>query len=271
MSRKLTIKSGIYSITNLINGKVYYGSSTNINLRWNCHKSRLRRNIHDNPHLQLSWNKYGEKSFQFSVVEELSIEQLQKVEQFYLDWCKIFPQWAYNMGFDAISPRRGSKVGPRSEETKQKISESLKGEKAYWFGKRLPSEMRDHISEKLVGRTISNETKQKISEALKGKYVGRKGSMWGKQNPCSDETKKKISIANTGKSRTDEFKKRMSLMKSGKNNSLCDKKIHTFIHPEYGTEECMRYELHTKYKLDSGHISQLVNKQRKSLKGWRIL
>ena len=56
-----------------------------------------------------------------------------------------------------------------SEEQKRKISESMKGEKAYWFGK--------HHTE---------ETRRKISEAGKGRY-------------CSPETRRKMSLARIGK------------------------------------------------------------------------
>ena len=269
MSRKPN--SGIYSITNINSGKVYYGSSKNINFRWNCHKSKLRRNIHDNPHLQSSWNKYGESKFIFKIEERLPVEELQKIEQHYLDWCKLFPIWSYNMGFDAISSRRNSTPGPRSEETKKRISNSMKGEKAYWFGKNLSNKTKEKISKKLKGQIISDEIKRKISKSLKGKYVGENSSMCGKHNPCSDQTKKKISISNTGKTRTEEFKKRMSNIKCGENNPLCDRTVYKFTHPKHGMEECIRYKLHTKYNLSSGHISQLVNKRRKSLKGWRIL
>ena len=51
--------NGIYSITNTINGKVYYGSSVDCERRWYQHKSSLNKNIHKNYHLQSSWNKCG--------------------------------------------------------------------------------------------------------------------------------------------------------------------------------------------------------------------
>src|SRR3990172_2642855 len=76
--------SGIYSITNIINNKIYYGSSNFCKRRWRSHKSLLNRNKHENPHLQRSWNKHGEKSFIFDIVECVLPENLLVVEQKYL-------------------------------------------------------------------------------------------------------------------------------------------------------------------------------------------
>ena len=77
---------GIYSITNLVNNKVYVGSSTNINHRFITHKSRLRNNIHCNKHLQNAWNKYGEENFKFEVIEECEEDKLTEREQYWIDF-----------------------------------------------------------------------------------------------------------------------------------------------------------------------------------------
>lgn len=43
--------SGVYVITNLVNGKFYIGSSVGINTRWWNHLVDLRNGTHENPHL----------------------------------------------------------------------------------------------------------------------------------------------------------------------------------------------------------------------------
>ena len=75
---------GIYMIRNLSNNKVYIGQSTNINRRWNDHKIKLKNNIHYNEHLQKSYNKYGEKFFQYSILCETSKENLNELESYYI-------------------------------------------------------------------------------------------------------------------------------------------------------------------------------------------
>jgi group I intron endonuclease len=60
---------GIYCIKNTIDNRQYIGLSRDIRRRWNEHRSELRSNQHDNIYLQRAWNKYGEESFSFDIVE----------------------------------------------------------------------------------------------------------------------------------------------------------------------------------------------------------
>jgi len=94
-----------------------------------------------------------------------------------------------------------------TEETKRKISESLKGRK-------LSEEHKRKISELHKGKKHSEETKKKMSESMIGKNKGKKHS---------EETKKKMSESlkgcNKGKKFTKEHKRKLSL--SLKNNKHC--------------------------------------------------
>jgi group I intron endonuclease len=56
---------GVYKITCLENGKIYIGSSKNINSRWNNHRWNLRNGKHHNYFLQSDWDMYGEDVFVF--------------------------------------------------------------------------------------------------------------------------------------------------------------------------------------------------------------
>lgn len=78
-------KLGIYKIQNILDNKIYIGSAQNFRKRWNNHKSLLRRDKHHCVHLQRAWNKYGEESFQFLIIEECVVETLFEKEQYYLD------------------------------------------------------------------------------------------------------------------------------------------------------------------------------------------
>lgn len=94
---------GIYKIENITNGKVYIGSSKNIENRWKQHKTLLRSGKHHSQHLQYSWNKYGEDSFSFEVIEDdISQEELLIKEQYWMDKLQAYnPQKGYNISIVA--------------------------------------------------------------------------------------------------------------------------------------------------------------------------
>ena len=100
------MKSGIYQIVNVINGKRYIGSSNDIKRRFTTHKYKLNKNDHSNKHLQASWGFYHVQAFRFYVIEYCSPELLFEREQMYLDICR--PE--YNIATDAFCPARGIKL-----------------------------------------------------------------------------------------------------------------------------------------------------------------
>jgi group I intron endonuclease len=73
-------RPGVYSITNKVNGCVYIGSSVDIYTRRCHHLSDLRHGRHRNQHLQRSWNKYGEDSFEFAVLKLCEKHELKRWE-----------------------------------------------------------------------------------------------------------------------------------------------------------------------------------------------
>jgi group I intron endonuclease len=115
------MKMGIYFIENKNNGKIYIGSSVNIKQRISKHKSDLRKNKHHSCILQRAWNKYGEESFEFKLVEEVfEKNKLKKIEHLY--FIKYNPH--YNI--EKI-PNNGFLGKTHSKETKDLISKSKKG------------------------------------------------------------------------------------------------------------------------------------------------
>lgn len=120
--------SGIYQIKNTLNGKIYIGSSKNMNARIRGHRVKLRKNKHCNSHLQSAWNKYGEKSFIYSVIEICQEEVLIKKEQFYVDKLEVInPKIGYNKASD-IRRTAGYKW---TDESRKKLSNSKKGIKMH--------------------------------------------------------------------------------------------------------------------------------------------
>lgn len=86
MNRKdLPTKSGIYYIFCKANGRGYIGSSKNIKYRICGHFSSLRKGNHHNCHIQNTYNKYKEDSFEFKILCFCPEEYRLKLEQWFLD------------------------------------------------------------------------------------------------------------------------------------------------------------------------------------------
>jgi|GEM_PF-4779364 len=88
---------GIYEIVNTLNNNRYIGSSIDIRNRKNAHFSSLRKGNHPNPHFQKAFNKYGESSFCFNVLEDMGEDadelSVRLQEQEYIsshDWDTLY-------------------------------------------------------------------------------------------------------------------------------------------------------------------------------------
>jgi group I intron endonuclease len=143
----------IYKIENLVNGKFYIGSAKNFSQRKSKHLFKLRRNKHHSPILQNAWNKYGEESFNFSILAEISdIDFLIPSEQHYMD--TLFPY--YNcVKVAGLGNRTGIS---HSETSKQRMSSSqkerLKTIKHPLLGFKMPESSKKTIADKLVKGVI---------------------------------------------------------------------------------------------------------------------
>lgn len=118
---KLKNEPGVYRILNLINKKVYYGSTSKLLRRHGEHKKELKNKTHFNSHLQNAWNKYGEENFIFEVVCSCStVENARKLEQKCLD---IYKPWVKENGYN--KSKEVDKIPILTKEQRRKISERM--------------------------------------------------------------------------------------------------------------------------------------------------
>ena len=152
------MKTGVYKITNLVNGKVYIGASKDIERRWRDHK-RGHTAVADD------LKTFGPNSFKFEVLIECPEDML----------C----QWERDMIclYDSDDPEKGYN-NPKDRPYSLKRNESLKGRPHASFSE----EHKRKLSESQKGKhniTHSDEAKRKMSEARR-LYLQKK-----KENICS--------------------------------------------------------------------------------------
>ena len=89
--------TGIYKITNLLNGKIYIGQSIDIMRRWRQHRSSYKKNNQWNTPLYNSMHKYGLINFMFEVIEECPRDLLSSREQYWIQYFNTYDrQYGYN-------------------------------------------------------------------------------------------------------------------------------------------------------------------------------
>lgn len=110
--------TGIYLITNKINGKIYIGQSVDIYRRYAQHlragqpekyANRGERDL--NTPIHLAMQKYGIENFSLSVLEECSKEELNDKERY---WISVYDSCNKNIGYN-ISQGGQDKVGAKGE------------------------------------------------------------------------------------------------------------------------------------------------------------
>ena len=132
--------SGVYKITNILNGKFYIGSAKDVDKRWYSHKMEWKCGIHRNPHLQRSYNKYGLSAFVFEIIELCPPDDVLKLEQHYLDLLRPFGSRGYNIcehaaGGDNIAnhPRRNEIIARMAETQRQRYAKMTPEERAVYL------------------------------------------------------------------------------------------------------------------------------------------
>lgn len=189
------------------NSEGYVGVSNDLKRRISEHFISTKKGYKTNPYLGRVLEKYS-STIKFTIIfcgtEEAcySLEELLRPKK-YIGW---------NLNKGGIRPPNMSGI-PRTDETKKKISEKLKGHS-------VSIETRSKISEKGKQRVCSDESKKKLSEHFKGKSrpaeIGIKISNSKKGKPGispSEKTKKQLSEKLKNRQFSDETRAKISAAK----------------------------------------------------------
>lgn len=243
--------SVIYRISVKGHDKTYIGSAKSFKHRKASHRNRLRAQKHRNQYLQRLFNKYGEESLSFEILEECEVEKLIEREQAWID----------KEGFDNLinlCPTAGNTLGRfHSEETRKKISENhadvsgknnpqwgMRGEKSAAWGRKHSEEAKRKMSEARRGRKLSEEHIRKMSEAMKKKNMsGENNHFYGKKH--TEESRQMIS----------ERAQRRMREKGGKKLTL---ELAKEIRMRYDEEQITVTQLAKEYGLSRTYCGQLL-------------
>lgn len=150
---------GIYTITNLVNGKIYVGRSVDVFDRLIHHKSELKCNRHYNKHLQDAYNEYGVENFVFELLEEHFSKVLPSMENW---WCNMLNTHDRKYGYNIDKTGPNSKMGPSKE-----MIEKLRNIK-------LTEAQKENLRIKNTGKKYSEETnKKKGKPGINNPFYGR--------------------------------------------------------------------------------------------------
>ncbi|AII28127.1 homing endonuclease [Bacillus phage Bobb] len=206
----------VYRIVNKQNGRMYIGSTTSVDKRFNRHKRELRRGTHHCTYLQRSWNKYGEENFSFEIVKQYDSEiSAREEEQRFLEenYDVLYNVSRYSSGGDLISyhPNREAIVEKMTNSVRNRYSTMTVEERKLLhghsgtsnpnFGRKHTEEARRKMSmankgnQHAKGSKRTKEQKDALSK-LASQRVGEKNPFFGKKH--SEETKRKIAETKKG-------------------------------------------------------------------------
>lgn len=186
--------SCVYKITNTLNGKVYIGQTVDYRKRKVGHFSYLRRNAHRNRYLQKSFNKYGESSFKMGIIKECAVDELDKLEIYYM---RKYNSIDKTLGYNMVIGGNTNKSFP--DYIRQKMSRSQRG-------RIISEEHRKRIGKWHKGKTISPKDIEKANKTKKDNQI-----QWGETNPnavlTNDDVEKLIKDMLNGLTVEDVMKK----------------------------------------------------------------
>lgn len=204
--------AGIYAITNTQTGHRYVGSSKDTDQRWVDHRCDLRGGVHENPRLQNAWNKYGEDTFEFEVIEVLdSLDNRFEREQYWMDQraeyniAKVagcdFGDHNRSLWADPEYRQRGLEQLELARNSPKMVQSCREASLKMW--------QNEDYRTRHAASMANPETRKKLSESHKGAVWSDERRANHKAALSSPETREKIRQAMVGRVASEETKAKM--------------------------------------------------------------
>lgn len=201
---KTDILSAVYIIHHVASGKMYVGSSGNIQSRLQGHERMIRNGNHENKALKEATLLDPRVTFQIVVTNNR--DEALKYEQELVD--VLYPTGVlFNTAEDVVYPMLGK---THSDEVKDLL-------RALNVGKKMPSVVKEKIRNALLGRIVSLETREKLRQINTGKTLSTdhraKIGLLHKGKSLSSEHLKVLRESNLGRKQSPETRAKINLAK----------------------------------------------------------
>lgn len=103
--KQMLRQMGVYQIRNVVNGKIFIGSSKNIPAKFNSHQFTLEIGSHINRKLQDEYKQFGKENFVFEILELVKPKEdpaydysydIKALEKVWLEKLSPFNERGYN-------------------------------------------------------------------------------------------------------------------------------------------------------------------------------
>lgn len=170
----------VYCITNQVNGMRYVGQT----------RQPLKRRLKDHfapsksskTFIGRAIKKYGKENFSVEVIAVVEVDELNSLEQDYIDKLSTLSPEGYNL-------TTGGERFDHTEETKRKISKAGKGRPSWIKGRKMIEEHKNKISVANTGKKKTEQMIENMRDARpnKKKIVDQNGKVYKSIGEASRE------------------------------------------------------------------------------------
>lgn len=246
---------GIYRITHLATERHYIGQSQNVIHRWKQHCAKGR-----DSHINRAIRKYGKEAFEFKVLCECTVDELDSLEIFWIKKLK-----AFGSGFNQDAGGNAAKT--LSDSAKRRLSAAQKERWRVEHG-RLSAATRTGLQHAEARAAASAVTRAYLAAlSPEEREAWARVRLEGLRKP---ETLKKIGAATKSRWQDPEMRKKMVAGKVPFPERR-KKEIHTFEHMDGRKVEATLWEMANVHKhLTTQKAHNLISGYRKTAQGWKL-